>query len=76
MSYENGLKIFRPSLRETLDKQPLGREPDMSLCRRHTMSMIKLYWSQSMDPWTERQDTRMLPPISIEPWAAIKKALH
>ena len=39
------------SLHETRDKQPLGRELDSSLCHCHTMSMIKLFWSQPMAPW-------------------------
>ena len=29
-----------------------------------------------MDPWTERQHTRMLPPMSMDPWDVSKKALH
>ena len=29
-----------------------------------------------MDPWTEWQHTYKLPPMSMEPWAATKKALH
>ena len=36
------MKSSRPSLRETRDKRPLGRDPDRSWCHRHTMSMIKL----------------------------------
>ena len=44
-----------------------------SWCHRHTN--VKLSWSQSMDPWTERQYILMLLPMSIEPWAAAKKAL-
>ena len=27
-------------------------------------------------PWTERQHTPILPPMSMEPWTATKKALH
>ena len=46
------LKSFRPSLRETRDKRPLGRELDRSWCHRHTTSMIKLFWSQPIAPWT------------------------
>ena len=45
------------------DKLPLGRDPDRS--QRHRHSSVKLSWSQPMDPWTERQHTRMLPPILV-----------
>ena len=37
------MTISRRSLRETRDKRPLGRDPDMSWCHRHTKSMIKLF---------------------------------
>ena len=42
----DGLKTFRPSLRETRDNRPLDRGSNRSWC--HTTSMIKLFWSQSM----------------------------
>ena len=41
--YEGGLKTYRPSLPETRDKRPLGKESDRSWCHRHTTSMIKLF---------------------------------
>ena len=50
--YEGKMKISRPSLRKTRDKGPLGRDPDRSWYHHHTTSMIKLFWSQSMAPWT------------------------
>ena len=53
--YEDTVKSSRPSLCETRDKRPLGRDPDKSLSHRHTS--VKLSWSQPMDPWTERQQT-------------------
>jgi hypothetical protein len=56
---------------ETRDKRPLGKDPDRSWCHRHTP--VKVSGSQLMDLWTERQHTRMLRPMSMEPWAAIKK---
>ena len=40
-----------PSLRETRDKRPLGRDPERSWCHRHTMSMIEPFWSQAMARW-------------------------
>ena len=43
--YEGKVKSSRPSLCETRDKRPLGREPDRSWC--HTTSTIKLFWSQA-----------------------------
>ena len=46
--YEGGLKSSRPSLPETRDKRPLGRESDRSWCHRHTTSMMKLFGSS---PW-------------------------
>ena len=60
--------------RETWDKRSLDRNLDRSWCHRHTS--VKLSWSQPMDPWSERQNTRMQPLMSMEPWAATKKALH
>ena len=48
--YEDTVKSSRPSLCETRDKRPLGRDPDKSLSHRHTS--VKLSWSQPMDPWT------------------------
>jgi hypothetical protein len=47
---------------ETRDKRPLGKDSDRSWCHRHITSMIKLFWSQPMDPW----------PMSMELWAATK----
>ena len=73
-TYEDKVKNSRPSLRETRDKRPLARNPDRSWCHRRTS--VKFSWSQPMDPWTELQHTHMLPPMSMEPWAATKKALH
>ena len=52
---------------KTRGKWPLGKEPDRSWCHRHTP--MKISWSQPMDPWTERQHTRMLQPMCMEPWA-------
>ena len=43
--YAGKVKSSRPSLRETRDNWPLGREPDISWCHCHTKSMIRLYWS-------------------------------
>ena len=37
-----------PSLHETWDKQPLGRDPDRSWCHRHTTNMIKIF---GHNPW-------------------------
>ena len=71
------MKSSWPSLHQTWDKRPLDRESDKSWCHRHTMSMIKLFWSQPMYPWTKQQHTSMLPPpMSTEPWTATKTALH
>ena len=66
-NYEGKVKSSRPSLRETEDKRPLGRDLDRSWCDHHTS--IKLL----MDPWRERSHTCMLPPMSMEPWAVTKK---
>ena len=52
IAYEGDLKSSQPSLRETWDKWPLGRELDRSWCHFHTMSMIKLSWLQPMVPLT------------------------
>ena len=71
--YEGKVKISRPSLRETRDKRLLGRDLNRSWCHCHTS--LKLFLSQSMDPWSKRQHSRMLPSISMEPWAAIKQGL-
>ena len=43
-AYEGGLKSFQPSLLETRDTQPLGRESDRNWRHCKTMSMIKLFW--------------------------------
>ena len=48
-SYKGGLKSSRPSLPQTRDKRPLGRESNRSWCHRHTTSMIKLFGHDSMD---------------------------
>ena len=48
--------------REVRDKRPLGRDPDRSWRYRHTI--VNIYFR------------RLLPPMSKEPSAAIKKALH
>ena len=53
-TYEDKVRSSRPSLRKTRDKRPLSRDPDMSWCHCHTTSLIKLFWSQPMDPWSER----------------------
>ena len=37
------MKSSQPSLRETRDKQPLGRDRDRSWYHCHTTSMIKLF---------------------------------
>ena len=42
---------------ETWDKRPLNRDPDRSWCHRPTS--VKLSWSQSIDPRTERQHTHL-----------------
>ena len=68
------MQSSRPSLRETLGKYPLGRNLDRNLCHLHTG--VKLSWSQLMDPWIERQHTRMLPPMSMEPWVDNQNTLH
>ena len=67
------VKSSRPSLRKTLDKRPLGKDPDRSWCHRHTTSwpMIKLSWSQPMAPWNSAAAAAAQ---SMDPWAAIKKA--
>ena len=62
---------FSDSLRETRNKRLLGRDPDRSWCHRHTCVKLYFPWSQSMNPWTELQHTRMLPPMSMESWAAM-----
>jgi hypothetical protein len=86
--YEGKVKSSQPSLHETRDKWPLGRDPDRSWCHFHTN--VKLSWLQPMDPWTERQHTLvccnshlyadahtcMLLSMLLELWAADKKALH
>ena len=48
--YEGKVKSSRPSLRETRDKRPLGRDLDGSWCHLHTS--VKHFWSQPNDPWT------------------------
>ena len=72
--YEGKVKSSRPSLRDTRDKRPLGRDPDRSWC--HCYVSAKLSWSQAMHPWTERQHTHMLLLMSMDPWAETKKPLH
>ena len=71
-SYGQGEKfsaVYNPG--ETRDKRPLGRDPDRSWRHRH--SSVKLPWSQYMDPLSERQHTRMLPPMFMKPCATTKK---
>ena len=51
VKYEDKLKNSRPSLRETLNKRPLGRDPDRSWCHRHTTSMMERFWLQPLTPW-------------------------
>ena len=45
------VKSFRFSVRKTRDKRPLGRDPDWNWSRRHTTTMIKIFWLQPMAPW-------------------------
>ena len=54
----------QPSLCETRDKRPLGRDQDKRLCHRHIS--VKIYCSQLMDPLTERQYARMLQKVESE----------
>ena len=68
---EGVLKSFRPSLHETRDKYPLSRDQDRNCYHR-----VKLSSSQPLAPWIERQHTHMVPPMSMEPLAATKKAFH
>ena len=53
LTYIQRWKVFvlAYNRRGTLDKRPLGRDPDMSWRHRHTTSMIKLFWSEAMAPW-------------------------
>ena len=67
--YEGKVKSSRPSSRETRDKQPLGRDRDRSWYHR---ASVKFSWSQPMDPWTERQHTRMLPSMSLELYSSVE----
>ena len=67
------VKSSRPSL-QPMWNSGQGKDPDRSWCHRHTS--VKLSWSQPMYPWTERYHTRMLRPMSMEPWAASTKALN
>ena len=60
--------------RQTRDKRPLSMDSNRSWC--HLYSSVILSWSQSMDLWNERQHTRMLPLMFMEPWATTKIALH
>ena len=46
--------------RETLGNRSLSRDPDRSWCHLHTSV----------------KHTRMVPLMSMEPWAETKKALH
>ena len=55
---EGKVKISWPSVCETRDKRSLGGDPDSSWCHRHTSV----------------KHTRMLQPISMQPWAATKKS--
>ena len=55
----------------TWDKRSLGRDPDRRRCHLH--NSVKLSWSQPMNG-SDRQHTHMLPPMSMESWAATKKA--
>ena len=48
LKYEGKVIKSRSSLHETGDKWPLDKESDRSSCHRHTVSMIKLFWSQPM----------------------------
>ena len=50
--YKGKVKSSRSSLRKTWDKRPLGRGLDRSWCHHHTTRMIKLFWSQPMNPCT------------------------
>ena len=47
--FEGKVKCSWPSLRETRDKGPLGRDPDRSWC--HPQTSVKLLWLQPIAPW-------------------------
>ena len=63
------------SRREARDRRLLSRDPDRSWCHSHTMSMIKLFWSQPMAPWTSAAAYECAAAQSMEPWAATKEPL-
>ena len=75
MLYEGKVKIssLAYNQRETQDKWSLRRDQDRSWC--HCQACVKLFFGRS--PWIhgcEWQHTSIL--ISMEPWAAAKRALH
>ena len=51
--------------RETRDKWPLGRDPDRGLYHLHTR--VKLFWSQSMIPWTSAAAYECAAAQSMDP---------
>ena len=75
-NYESKMKSFSLAYNEheTRDKRPLGRFLDRSWCQLYTS--IKLFWSQPMAPWTSVASYKCAASKFMDPWAAIKKALH
>ena len=73
-TYVGKVKSSGPSLRETREKRPLGRDPDRRWRYRHTS--VKLFWSQPMVPWTLVAAHECAASQSMDPWAATKKAFH
>ena len=74
MTYEGGLKTSRPSLSETRDKRPLGRDPDRSWCHLHTS--LKLFCSQLMAPWISVTAYECAAAQSMDSRTATKKDFH
>ena len=74
LQYEGKVKVLGIAYNrhETRHKQSSGRDLDRGWC--HTRTSEKHFWSQPMDPRTEWQHTRMLPLMSLEPWAANQKS--
>ena len=63
--FEGGQKSSRPNLRETRDKQLLGRYPDRSWCQHHTTSMIKFFLVAAHG--YNRRETRDKRPLGRDP---------